>query len=138
MKKIFSLSIVSFFFGLSLASADDNGVITRCTLQAGVDPIPHTLTVSPAMAYVQYGGDIRFRANAYDADGKLIEGFKPTSWEASAGLIDERGWYVANIIGYHLVTANFDCSIQRSGMEEPLFLHVEDTASVRVGAERPR
>ena len=87
MKKIFSFSIVSFFFSMSLALADDNGVITRCTLQAGVDPIPYTIVISPYIAYVRYGGDVYFRARAYDAEGKLIEGFKPTSWSASAGLI---------------------------------------------------
>ncbi|MBI3018350.1 MAG: hypothetical protein HYY61_00425 [Deltaproteobacteria bacterium] len=138
MKKIFSFSILSFFFSMSLALADDDIVINRCTLQAGVDPIPHTIVVSPSIAYVRYGGDVYFRASAYDTEGKRIEGFEPTSWSATAGLIDEKGWYVANIVGYHTVTANFDCRVLRSGMEEPLLLHVAGTASVNVGNERPR
>lgn len=137
MKKIILFSVVSFILYAAGAFAQ-NDVTPSCTLQAGVDPIPHTITVSPSIAYVLYGGDVDFKASAYDAEGKRLKEFQPTSWSASAGLINENGWYVANVVGYHTVTANFDCIINRSGMEEPLLLHVEGTASVDVGEERPR
>ena len=132
MKKVLIVGIVSLFCSVAFGQ-NEVTPIPLCT-----DPVPHTIFVSPSIAYVLYGGDVDFKATAYDAEGKRIEGFQPTSWSASAGNINDQGWYVANITGYHTVTAHYECLLSGTGSPNLVHLYIHGNASVHVGEERPR
>jgi hypothetical protein len=93
-----------------------------------------TIHVYPGSTNVPYGGDVRFRAYAYDSDEKRIEGFEVTSWNATAGIMHQDGHYVANIVGWHTVDAIY---IDTCSASDPAPRIVTGKASVRVFDRRP-
>jgi len=95
MKKIIFFAVVLFSMGLTRGythTQDDPTLIDK-------------IFISPATVSIPYAGDVYFRAYAYDKDGNHIENFKPTFWQASAGIIYPDGHYVGNISGWHTVDA---------------------------------
>ena len=120
MKKIFFILVFVFVSALALAEQE-----------------VATIHVSPAIANTRYGGEVQFRAYAHDAQGNLIANFKPSEWVASAGIIDENGRYIANIVGYHTVSARYYKNSTTPNPVDPGEF-IEGTASVHVGEERPR
>ncbi len=133
MKKIFWLSLmVSIWLNASTSFSQDATPLPVCS-----DPLPHSIAISPVIAHVIYGGDVDFRAYAYDESGKLIKDFSPTSWEASSGIMDDQGHYVANITGYHEISAHYECLLANNGTADPIY-GISGNASVHVGEPRPR
>ncbi|OGP03060.1 MAG: hypothetical protein A2Z91_03705 [Deltaproteobacteria bacterium GWA2_38_16] len=134
MKKVLFFSLIAFSFLVVIPIFADNGN----------DPAPVTVAsiqVFPPMAFTRYGGEVEFTARAYDKDGNWLKDLDLTGcWTTSAGLIDDFGRYIANVVGYHTVTCTYtgpyEAPIGTPLPIEPVL--IEGTASVDVGEERPR
>ncbi|MBI2646622.1 MAG: hypothetical protein HYW85_06325 [Deltaproteobacteria bacterium] len=68
-------------------------------------PKVQTIRVYPFHSNLLYGGDIRFKAFAYDKDDNFIRILTEAQWSTTGGIIDSTGWYVANVSGFHTIQA---------------------------------
>lgn len=108
---------------LGFSNADEN--------QAPVEIA--SIQVFPVIAHTFYGGEVQFTAYAYDAAENQLDIDLTGCWSASAGIIDDDGRYIANIVGYHTVTCRYEV-----GSGDNATASVAGTASVHVSDPRPR